>query len=525
MIKLSDYLEIPTMAAARAERREAEEKRRLRQIKRQYQGARVSRLDKNWTVTPSSANWELYQSLRILRARAREAARNNSHFKKFLSMARKNIVGPAGIQLQSRAKKKDGTLDRSLNKFIEEIFWDWGHKETCTASGKLSWLDCQNLFVTQLARDGEVLVQKVKARNKFGFSLKFVDISYLDESYNEILPNGNRVIMSVEVDKDERPVAYYLTTPAMEVFARRDRQKVRVRVEAKDFIHAFLTHDDESQTRGLTWFHTALIDAKHLQGYKEGVITSAEAAAYTFGILTKKPDENEQFDEDEDEVINQPEINVAPLSMNVLDDDYDFKQFDPKQPTQNHSQFYKSILMDLAIGLDVNYFSLAGDMESVNYSSARVGLGEERDIWQSLQTFVVEHFCREVFNSWLDSAYLSGILPLRPEELFALRNPMWRPRGWKYIDPTKEVAANTEAMATYQKTLTDVLSEQGIDLLEHFETIKNERELAAEYGIELGYGEVKAENKNDAGENGETPANDPERGYVNGLYTEDAPPN
>lgn len=489
MLKLSDYLETQPMGKIIAERQKAEKKAERRHIQRLYQGARVSRLDKNWTVTSTTANYEALLSVRILRARARDAARNNSHFKKYLGMVRKNVIGPGGIQLQSRARNKDGTLNRKLNKFVEDLFWDWGHKENCSASGKLSWIDQQKLFVTQLARDGEVLVQKVKADNKFGFALKFVDVSYLDETHNEVLLNGNRVLMGVEVDENDKPVAYHLTTPQTEYSLPRGRNRIkqRVRIEAKHFIHAFLVYDDESQTRGITWFHTALLDAKHLHGYKEGVITSAEVSAHTFGIVTKKADENDVFGDEEDEILRPPEIDVSPLSITMLDEDYDFKQFDPKQPTQNHAQFYKSMLTDEAIGLEVNYFSLAGDMESVNYSSARVGLNEERDGWQEIQTFTIGHFCREVFHAWLDNCYLSGLLRVTFNELFEIRNPFWRPRGWKYIDPPKEVSANEKALASNQTTLTDVLAEQGKDLMEHFETIKNEQELAKEYGVDLVY--------------------------------------
>lgn len=483
MIKLSDYLDIPTMR----ELSQSQTVGKKRSVKRQYQAARTSRLDKNWTSTSTSANYELYTSLRTLRARAREAARNNSHFKKFLGMVRRNVIGPQGIQLQCRAKDKAGKMNRSLNKFIENIFYDWGRKETCSVSGKLSWIDAQNLFVTQLARDGEVLVQKVKTDNKFGFALRFIDVNYLDETYNTVLPNGNRIIMSVELDQFDKPAAYWLTTPTSEYALPRIKTELRKRVDAKDFIHAFLITDDESQVRGLTWFHTALIDAKHLHGYKEGVITSAEAAAYQMGFFIKKADENEEYDEDEDEIYNAPEINVSPLSMNIIDEDYDFKQFDPKQPTQNHAQFYKSILADLATGLEVNYFSLAGDMEAVNLSTARLGLSEERDIWRYIQNFVTEHFLNDVFNEWLNISFLSGLLKISTQELFQLRNPFWRARGWEYMDPAKEVSANREALETNQDSLTDVLAEKGVDILELFESIQNERELAAEFGIELNY--------------------------------------
>lgn len=467
--------------------REAEDLRRENEkLKRSYKAAQISRLNSGWTTVPTTGNHEFRRSLRILRARARELARNNSHFKKFLTMVRSNVIGPKGIQLQVRAKGINGKeLDEKLNQKIEDAWADWSKKKNCSASGKLSFLDAQNLFVTQLARDGEVLVQKVK-KGKYGFQLKFIDVSYLDETYNVELANGNRIIMSVEVDSDDRPVAYYLTTPASDYNFQREI-KLKVRVPAEEMIHAFLVFDDETQTRGVTWFHSAMLDAKNLGGYKEGVITSARMAANSAGILTEESDDENDFpDEDEDGNQQKIEWDISPGSVTVVPKGYTFNQFDPKQPTQNHPQFYKSMLLDLATGLDVNYFSLAGDMEAVNYSSARVGLAEERDIWRGVQTFVIDHFCCEIFGEWSESAWLAGLLPnVTARQFQEIQNPLWRARGWAYINPKEDITANVEGLDNKLGTYTDVLAERGIDIIDHLETLAYEQKLAAKFGVEL----------------------------------------
>lgn len=462
------------------------EKRR-RQFQRMYAGAKASRLNEDWTSTPTSSNYELRTSLRTLRARARQQARDNSHFKKFLTMVRSNVVGPQGFQLQVRARKKDGTLNVELNRTTEEAFWEWGHKENCTVSGKLSWLDAQKLFATTLARDGEVLVQKIYPKgNPFGFALKFIDVSYLDETFTTVLPNGNRIIMSVEVDKNDKPVAYHLRTPSTEFLFTDRRLNEPVRVPASEIIHAFLTFEDESQTRGVTWFHTALLDAKNLNDYKNGVITSAKAAAYSFATIS--PPETAEFSENDLDEQGNPipiDFDVEPLTVHELPPGYTMNAFDPKQPTQNHPEFYKSMMMSLAIGLDVNYFNFAGDMAAVNYSSARVGLREERDVWESVQAFMTEHFCREVYHDWLEAAYLTSRLDVLLRDLQELRNPLFRGRGWAYVDPQKEVAANVNALENKLTTWTEVLADQGKDLVSHLETLSAEQALAKTYGIDL----------------------------------------
>lgn len=489
MIKLSDHLDIPSMGEVVAEREAA---RRRMYARRTYAAAKGSRLNSDWEMIPTSGQYELRTSCRVLRARARQQARDNGNIRKFLDMIRRNVVGANGIQLQSRASFLSGGLDTRLNKRVEDAFREWSKKQNCTVTKKQTFIEAQKLAMTTLARDGECLVQKIRANNPFGFALKFIDVSFLDETFNQIAPNGNRIIMSVELDADDAPVAYYLTTPSGDSYLPQTARINRVRVPAEEMIHFFMFNEDSVQTRGVTWFHAALRDAKDLDGYKVGVISSARAAAYTFGILKPPPDQDEiiggAVDENGQPIRPALELALEPLTVQEVPPGYELDQFDPKQPTQNHSEFYKSIMHDLATALGVNYFSLSGDLSSVNYSTARVGLLDERDVWKSLQTFLVDYFLTDVYDAWLLSSWLAGGLSLTPQEYAKVRNPNWRARGWSWIDPEKEINAQVIALENNLQTMTGVLGEQGVDIEDHFATLQAEKEMAAKYGIELKYG-------------------------------------
>jgi capsid protein len=77
--------------------------RKPQSSKRNYAAARITRQNKDWTATNYGANWTLYRDLRRLRARAREMSKNAPHFRKFLKMAERNVVGHKGILLQCNA--------------------------------------------------------------------------------------------------------------------------------------------------------------------------------------------------------------------------------------------------------------------------------------------------------------------------------------------------------------------------------------------------------------------------------------
>lgn len=494
--------------------------------KRHYAAARISKVNTGWATYPQGANWLLRCDLAALRARARDMAKNSPHFRKFIQMAKSNIVGHKGIQLQC-----DATIGMrphtSLNSRVENAFWQWGHRETCTLSGKVNWVQVQQLAAETLIRDGEVLIEHVEADNSFGYSLKMWNVDWLDETHNELPERGNRVIMGVEVDRNDRPVAYWLTEPpSANVFGYNSTtgNRYRRRVAADRMTHIFMITEDESQIRGVTWFHAALLQGKSLHEYASGVVNSARMAAMTGGFFKKNGADETQWLGPEGEEGNELDMSVdfTELSFHQMPDGYEFQQFDPKQPTQNHSEFMNSMLHTLAAAMGVTGFSLAGDMSQVNFSSARVGLGEEREVWKSLQALIAQTLCRDVFQHWLRAAWLTGRVEMTADNYRQLQEPTWRPRGWTYIEPAKDISAAVEAISNNLQTYKEHFAERGIDLEEWLEDKRKEKDLFAEYGIE--YEPQKLAPPKPAAtaeDDDDLPAKPQERqarGYTNGKY-------
>jgi capsid protein len=102
-----------------------------------------------------------------------------------------------------------------------------------------------------------------------------------------------------------------------------------------------------------------------------------------------------------------------------------------------------------------------------------------------LQTWLVEHFVERVFSAWLEMSLTTGSVNLPPRKFAKFNAPVWRPRGWTWIDPLKEVKAHKEANKTWLKSLQMSLGEQGIDLEDVLEDQKIAKELAAKYDVEL----------------------------------------
>lgn len=456
--------------------------------KRSYAAARSTRLNAGWTSSSTTANSEVYGALDALIARSRAAARDHLHIVNYMRLMRNNVVGQEGLGLQCRARLKNGRLNVKLNKRIEEAWWKWMHAETCTVSGLIDWAGVQNLFVDHCERDGAGLIQMVEAKNPFGFALKVWDITWLDPTFTRVPASGNRIVMSVELDADDRPVAYWMTPPASESQFRQGDSGRRKRIPADQIIHASPYRTDESQARFVPGITAALLPVKNAASYCESVIMASRFAVNQFAVLkntTADAEANWEGMENDDGSPNHPQISSEPLAITAMLPGWELQQFKPDHPTQNHPMFKQTLDMEIAAALGVPYFLLMGDWKAVNFSSSRGGLGEFRERCRSYQRFVANALCRRVFNAWLKQAWLSGAIDLTEPEYRELQDPLWQPRGFDYVNPKDDIETDILALKYRLRTPSEIALERGRDYLDQLERWASDKQLAAEHGIDI----------------------------------------
>jgi len=455
--------------------------------RRSYTGANTGRLFADFLTSSTSADAEIRDNIRILRDRARELARNDSYIARYLNLMVSNVIGKHGIRVSSKSRNANGTLDLAGNQLIETAWKEWQQLGVCTTNGRLTFLDCQKIFIESLCRDGEVLIRKVKVNNSpFGFQLQFLEADHLDENKNDLYkPTGNKIKMGVEVDKNDKPVAYHLYKdhPYDRSYVS---QNQHIRVPAEEIIHAYLPQRAE-QTRGVSLVSTAMANVKMLNGYLEAEIVAARVGASKMGFFTSG-DGNSYVGDGEYEDTFSPTTNAQAGVFEQLPAGMDFKAFDPTHPTSAFESFTTNVLRSIASGLNISYHALSNDLTSVNYSSIRQGALEDRSMYQLYQQFVIDHFVRPVFKSWLEMSISTGYinLPMGKYEKFA--NAInYIPRSFAWIDPLKEMQANVVGLQNGTITYSDISAAYGRDTEELFEQHQKEIELAKQYDIELAY--------------------------------------
>lgn len=452
--------------------------KRATQQKKTFSAANNGNLYASWRPSNTVADMDIKKDLKSMRARSRELMRNDDYAKKFKRMVKTNVVGNNGIKLQNKAKDTNGNLDKKANQIVEEAFKKWSKKGVCDVTGKYSFVDIQKMIMGTLAEDGEVLVRKVRGfDNEFGFALQLLEADHLDEQFNDINRN---ILMGVEYDKWNKPVAYHLYKSHPGNLGLTSRDTARERIPAEEIIHLFLPLRI-SATRGVPWMHTAMTRMKMVNGYEEAELVGARLGASKAGFYTQTAVDSEYSG---DLVESGTPVNeVTPGEFEVLPMGMDFKAYDPQHPNAAFKDFMKVVLRGISSGLDVSYNTLANDLEGVNFSSLRSGVLEEREVWKDLQKWLSEHLLDDVFSDWLEMALLTKILSLPFFKYDKFNNPSWLPRGFAWVDPLKDAQSNILLHKEGLKSHSEIFAEMGKDIEEVYQQLVKERELREEYGI------------------------------------------
>lgn len=457
---------------------------------RSYGGALVNRLTADWSAPSTSADSEVVTSLRILRNRSRQIFRDYD----FAVSARRSIVNNVigqGVKLQMQVQmvRGAGKLHKSTNDEIEAAWLKWCRRENCDVAGKLTFAEIERLIISSAVESGEILVRAIKSE-RFGssvypFALEIIEADQLADDHNGDAANGNKIRMGVEINRWGRPVAYYVYDyhPGDYQFSPKGRRELR-RIPADEIRHIFIS-DRPGQTRGIPWLHAGLNRVRHTQGFEEAEVIAARITACAMGVIETPASTYPADGEDED---GGPVIDMAPGTMERLAPGEKVTFHNPTRPAGNYEPFIRAQARGLAAGAGVAYEDTTGDYSQSNYSSSRLALLNTRDHWRWLQKWIVGQFHQWVFEQWLEQASLWGALDLpdfrtAPDRYLAATR--WRPRGWSWIDPSKEVDASIKSIRAGLTTLGDVIAEQGGDLEELLTARKAEIELIESLDLDL----------------------------------------
>ena len=291
------------LGSMRAKPARPEQQRRAEHIiraTRNFEAAMSDRLNASWNHPSLTANEEIARALEITRNRARDLAKNNEFAKKYLDLVVANVVGSNGFSLQALASE-DGTPDALARSLIETAFATWSRRGNCEVSARLCFADVQRQVIESWARDGEALLIQITGKdagNAHGYTLRLLEIERLPVQYTKDLKDGKQAVMGVELDQNNKAVAYWINKGR--IGSGYSAQANLTRVDASEVIHIFKPYRPE-QVRGFPSMHAVIAGLKMLDGYEEAAIVAARVGASKMGFFTTPDGDSAPLGDDKDE--------------------------------------------------------------------------------------------------------------------------------------------------------------------------------------------------------------------------------
>jgi lambda family phage portal protein len=433
---------------------------------RMYAAARGSRLTGGYGVGgDSSADAELSSSLTRLRSASRQMVRDSAYAKRARTIVVNNVIG-SGVGMQAQVMTTRKVLAESVNASIEEAWCEWMCAENCHTGGALHFNDFERAAMAQVFEAGEVFVRK--HYSSFGESRIPLALELIEAERVPLdiampgAPGGAEVRMGIERDTFGRAIAYWIRERHPGDINRgggpaTDRYE---RVPAEHILHLRLV-DRWPQTRGEPWLHTSARKLNDMDQYSGAEVQAARMSSYLFGTIESK-DEGGNLPTDEEDDGTQV-MDIQPGLIQQLNPGETLNFHNPNRPNVALDPFMRYMLREVAAGCGVSYESLSRDYSQSNYSSSRLALLDDRDLWRMLQQWWIRAFRKPLHKVWLRQAVYSRAVAIDIDQYVLNASKfeavLFKPRGWSWIDPTKEVEAYKEAIKAGLTTLTDVIAQ------------------------------------------------------------------
>ncbi len=450
---------------------------------RNYDAAKNDRLGGNWQPVGKLSAEETDRPHRFtLLYRARDLERNSDIVESAVSGIIRNTVGASGIIPQAHVIKANGSSNERLNDTIEDLWREWSRPENCDASGAQSFAELQAMILRRRIVDGEIFVRKIiDKRGKFPLKLQVFEPDQLDT-----MRQGDRIHEGIEVDEYLRPIAYYFLPDALETSMYGGKS---IRVPASDVIHLF-NKKRPSQIHGLSELAIVMNRIRDTGEFIDAELVAARIAACFALFVTKNNPSGymgtgrSNFETDSR---GNPLKTIEPGMIEVLAPGESIIEAKPNHPQTGAGEFVSLQQRLAGAGLGQSYELLSRDLSKVSYSSVRQGHLEDRKTFELFQKYLVVHLCVPVWDAFLTSSVLAGLVKITDFERNKGRyiGARWITPGWQWVDPLKEVNASTQALVIGASTLEEICGQKGLDWQEVLKQRARELEYAASLGINL----------------------------------------
>lgn len=431
---------------------------------------------RGWTASSKTPQEDIDKNIPILRQRSRSLYMSAPLAVSAIKTNRTNVVGE-GLRLKSTidAEFLGLTPDQAeeWQKSAEREFELWSESKFCDSTRVNNFFEIQQTACISWLMNGDacVLLEYEKPTRKFPYGLRI----HLIESDRVSTPHStgnnvylyaedpntkNRIFNGVEVDRNNRVVAYHICSshPNSSLYAMKEWKRIKAFGEKTGTPNVLMIYETEraEQYRGVPYLAPVIESLKQLTRYSEAEMMAAVINGFfTVFVTSQKGTSELNFTGvvDEEDRVSEDDRNyeLGAGMVNILEPGEDIKMADAKRPTANFDAFITSLAKYVGAALEIPVELLVKHF-SASYSASRASLLEAWKAFRMKRSWLAADFCQPVYEIFLTEAIANG--RLKAPGFF--RDPMirrayckaqWNGPAQGMIDPVKEVDAAEKRIA------------------------------------------------------------------------------
>ena len=425
---------------------------------------------KGWLAGSKSPQEDIDKNLNLLRQRSRSLYMSAPLAVSAIKTNRTNIIG-SGLRPKPKIdfEKLKITVDEAeeWEKQVEKEFALWAESKFCDATGVNDFYEMQQLVCMNWLLNGDacaLIDYETKKKDYMPYSLRL----HLIESDRICNPNttgrevdllkkadnGNRIYNGVEINSKGCVEAYYIcnTYPGSNLNIRKKWTRVKAYGNKTGNPNILMIFEAErpEQYRGVPYLAPVIESLKQLTRYAEAELMAAVLnGIFAVFIKTTSPTGDIPFSgiiNDDERVSYDPnDYEFGAGTINVLNPNESVDIADAKRPNINFDGFVSSMAKYIGAALEVPVEVLIKSFNS-NYSASRAALLEFFKAVKMKRSWLVNDFCKPVYELWLTEAVAKGRINapgffLDPAVKKAWCGCVWNGPAQGQIDPVKEVMA------------------------------------------------------------------------------------
>ena len=440
-----------------------------------YDGASVTRRETNtWIPFGSDADTASVFDLPALRARSRDALRNQPLALGAVNTTVTNVVGPGLNPHPSIDAEYLGMTEAESDAWRQQTLREWAlwaETHECDLYRTQNFAGLQDLAFRSCLENGDtfaLMPRKYRPGSPYALKVQLVEADRI--SNPNFALNTTVQMAGIQKDPDGVPVGCHvqkqhpgaMVAMNSQIFAWDYYPFFGVKTGERQVIH-LMKKTRIGLTRGIPFLAAVIEPLKMLGRYKQAELNAAVVSAM-FSVFIKTEGGqgmgNLPLAPGAAPVVTYGHQHEAPAQQDIklgngaiveLGPGESIEIADPKRPNTAFDGFVEAVLKQIGVALELPMEVLLKHYSS-SYSAARAAILDAWKMFQTRREWLADCFCQPIWESWLAEAVASGRVVAPgffndPLTRRAYSNCMWigMPKG--HIDEAKEIAAAEKRMA------------------------------------------------------------------------------